>query len=69
MDSIFNIILYPLDIFTTILDSTGTIPFFIGMFSIACIYRFLLKPLLGGRAISINETKVKDFNKQKSNSK
>lgn len=50
MDSIFHILNYPLDIFIRLLDKTDTFPFYIGMFSIFCIYRFLIKPLVGGLA-------------------
>lgn len=63
MQAIFDLLNYPLSIFIRILDKTDTFSFYIGMFSIFCIYRFLIKPLAGGRSISTNETKVRDKNK------
>lgn len=67
MDSIFQILNYPLDIFIRLLDKTDTFSFYIGMFSIFCIYRFLIKPLVGGLARGrspSSETRNRNKNKE-----
>lgn len=67
MQAIFDILNYPLEIFILLLDRTDTFSFYIGMFSIFCIYRFLIKPLVGGLARGrspSSESKNRNKNKE-----
>lgn len=59
MDSIFNIILYPLDIFTTILDSTGTVPFLLECFLLLVFTVFFLNLYLVVELLQLTRLKLK----------
>lgn len=51
-DSLIELVIYPVQLFERLLSSTSTLDIFIGAFGIYVTYRFVLKPLLGGRAFS-----------------
>lgn len=48
-EKLVELITYPYFIFQRILEATGLVGLFLGAIAIVLVYRFLIKPLTGGR--------------------
>lgn len=64
LDSILDLLMYPSIIFSEILEELDLFGFLIGGFLIVLSYRFLLKPIFGGRFGSDSAKKNKNNNSE-----
>lgn len=51
-EKLIELVIYPIEVFEKFLNATDTFNLLIGMFGIYVTYRFILKPLLGGRSFT-----------------
>lgn len=62
LESVLDVLMYPSVIFSDLLDELDLFDFLIGGFLIVLSYRFLLKPIFGGRFGSDSAKKNKNNN-------
>lgn len=64
-EKMIELFIYPIQLFERFLTSTSTLNIFLGMFGIYVTYRFILKPLLGGRAFAGSDSAKSKKNSSK----